>query len=91
MTLLLHNNTLNKFIEGVSISNKNTAFFYRRRLETFRLFILDKYNMSLDELILTLTTVSHGPKVDIYDLLSEYVGYIHKKKTPKTFVNEIKD
>jgi len=47
--------------------------------------------MSLDELILTLTTVSHGPKVDIYDLLSEYVGYIHKKKTPKTFVNEIKD
>jgi outer membrane lipoprotein-sorting protein len=37
--------------------------------------------MSLDELILTLTTVSHGPKVDIYDLLSEYVSYIHKKKT----------
>lgn len=24
--------------------------------------------MSLDDLILTLTTVSHGPKVDIYDL-----------------------
>ena len=81
MTLLLtDNSTLTKFIDGVVIGNKKTAFDYSRRLETFRLFVLDKYKMSLDELILTLTTVSHGPKVDVYNLLSEYIGYIHKEK-----------
>lgn len=32
--------------------------------------------MSLDELILTLTTYGHGPKIDVYDLLSEYVKYL---------------
>lgn len=53
MTLLLDDNsTLTKFIAGVAIGNKKTAFDYRIRLETFRVFVLEKYKMSLDELIL---------------------------------------
>ena len=83
MTLLLtDNSTLTKFIDGVTIGNKKTAFDYRRRLESFRVFVLEKYKISLDELILTLTTVptKHGPKIDVYDLLSEYVGYIYREK-----------
>ena len=89
MTLLLtDNSTLTKFIDGVTIGNKKTAFDYRRRLESFRVFVFEKYKISLDELILTLTTVSikHGPKIDVYDLLSEYVGYIHREKNGINFV-----
>jgi hypothetical protein len=59
LTLLLtDNSTLTKFIDGVAIGNKKTAFDYRRRLESFRVFVFKKYKMSLDELILILTTVS---------------------------------
>lgn len=74
-----NNNTLTEFIEGVAGRNKKTAFDYRRRLESFRIFVL-KYNMSLNELILTLTTVSRGPKIDVYQLLNEYIKYISKEK-----------
>ena len=41
--------------------------------------------MSLDELILTLTTISHGPKIDVYQLLNEYVKYIRKEKNVSPF------
>jgi integrase len=78
--LLSDNSTLTKFIDGVSITSKKTGFEYRHRLEPFRLFVLKKYDMSLDELILTLTTYGHGPKIDIYDLLSEYVKYLGRER-----------
>jgi integrase len=62
------------------MTNRKTASDYRKRLELFRVFVLEKYNMSLDELILTLTTESHGPKIDVYKLLNDYVKYIQKEK-----------
>ena len=37
-------------------------------------------HISLDELTLTLSTYSHGPKIDVYNLLSDYVSYIYKEK-----------
>jgi hypothetical protein len=80
--LLTDNSTVTKFIKGISIRNPNanTAYDYKKRLESFRKFVLQQHNISLDELILTLTTYSHGPKIDVYNLLSDYIDYIQKEK-----------
>jgi hypothetical protein len=37
-----NNNTLTEFIEGVAARNEKAAFDYRRRLESFRVFVLKK-------------------------------------------------
>jgi len=82
-SLILTNNhtdtTLTKFINGVKRGSKTTADNYSRRLESFRLFVKQKYNLTLDELILTLTTYSSGPKIDPYELLSDYMDYINEQ------------
>lgn len=78
--LLDDSNTLSEFIQNVSLTNQKTSSDYRKRLESFRMFVLKKHNMSLDELILTLTTESRGPKIDVYRLLNDYVKYIQEEK-----------
>jgi integrase len=74
------NQTVNKYIKSVEISNKKTAYEYRKRLDLFRIFV-SKYNdLTLDQLIVTLTQHSHGPKIDVYDLLAEYISFILKER-----------
>lgn len=73
------NLTLEKYIKNSALSNVNTAYEYRKRLDSFSLFVRQDYSLSLDQLITTLTTISHGPKIDVYDLLSNYVSYLHNK------------
>jgi integrase len=75
------NRTVNEYIEGVGMASEKTAADYRKRLDIFRGFVTQYYNLSLDELIVTLTTYSHGPKINIYNLLSEYVKYIQRERT----------
>jgi integrase len=75
--------TLNEYIENTKIRNKKTAAEYRKRLNHFKVFVLKNYNLTLDQLIMTLTSYSHGPKIDVYNLLSEYVKYIQKERNVK--------
>ena len=76
----ISNQTVNKYIKSMEMSSQKTAADYRKRLNYFRDFVLKNYNLMLDELIVTLTTHPHGPKIDVYDLLSDYVTHIHKER-----------
>jgi hypothetical protein len=87
--------TLTKYIKSIEITNKKTAKDYKDRLNLFRDFVSKKYDLTLDQLIRTLTTESHGPKIDVYDLLSEYVAYVSKERnvnphTLKLYVNTVR-
>jgi integrase len=83
----MDNSTVNSYITRKAISSKATALHYTRRLNVFANFVSQKYDLTLDELVKTLTTHSHGPKIDVYELFSEYVSYIQEQKdvSPLTF------
>jgi hypothetical protein len=75
-TVLENNRTVSKYIRGVEVTSKNTAKEYLKRLAHFQGFVSQKYDLTLDELITTLTTKGRGPKIDVYDLFAEYVSFI---------------
>lgn len=77
---------VSKYIRGVAVTSKNTAKEYLKGLANFQQFVSQNYDLTLDELIVTLTVKGRGPKIDIYDLLSEYVSFIlqSKKVSPIT-------
>jgi integrase len=85
LTLILEdkegNSTVNEYIQSVKTQNENTARIYQGRLVPFREFVRQSYNLSLDELITTLTQYSHGPRIDPYNLLASYVFYLKTTKT----------
>ena len=58
--------------------SSKTAYEYSRRLHNFAIFVKKEYRLSVDELIITLTKIGRGPKIDIYELLSSYVSYLQK-------------
>ena len=70
------NKTVNKYIREASRTSKNTAREYLKRLTNFQSFVSQKYDLTLDELITTLTVRGRGPRIDIYDLFSEYISFI---------------
>ena len=70
------NKTVNKYIREASRTSKNTAREYLKRLSNFQSFVSQKYDLTLDELITTLTVRGRGPRIDIYDLFSEYISFI---------------
>ena len=88
---VLKNNTVEKYVKNTALSNQNTAYEYSKRLDSFGLFIQHDYSLSLDELITILTTTSLGPKIDVYDMLSNYVSYLHNngKVSPITIKQRI--
>lgn len=67
--------TVAKYIDKIRKRSVRTAKNYAQRLGYFRDFINQKLNLTLDELIKTLTVQGRGPKIDIYDLFSEYVTF----------------
>jgi integrase len=75
-TVLENNKTVSKYIRGVEVTSKNTAKEYLKRLAHFQGFVSQKYDLTLDELITTLTIKGKGPKIDVYDLFAEYVSFI---------------
>jgi hypothetical protein len=77
---LVNNKTVSKYIRSVEVTSRNTAREYIKRLANFQAFVSQKYDLTLDELITTLTVKSRGPKIDVYDLFSEYVSYILESK-----------
>jgi hypothetical protein len=85
--MAMDNSTVNSYITRKAISSKTTALHYTRRLNVFANFVSQKYDLTLDEVVKTLTTHSRGPKIDVYELFSEYVSYIQEQKdvSPLTF------
>ena len=49
------NKTISKYIRGVEVTSKNTAKEYLKRLTHFQGFVSQKYDLTLDELLTTLT------------------------------------
>jgi integrase len=70
------NKTVVKYIDKVRKRSERSAKHYAQRLGYFRDFIRQKFDLTLDELIKTLTVQGRGPKIDIYDLFSDYVTFI---------------
>lgn len=79
-TVLRNSKTVSKYINAVAVTSKNTAREYLKRLTNFQGFVSQKYDLTLDELITTLTIKGRGPKIDVYDMFSEYVSYILQRK-----------
>jgi integrase len=64
----------------LATKRKKTAQDYRKRLLVFRDFITQTYQLTLDELIKTMTVKGRGPKIDVYDMLLDYEVYIQKER-----------
>ena len=80
-SLLLDNTTATDYIKGVYYQNEHTAEVYKCRLMSFNEYIKQTYNLTLDQLITTMTQMGHGPRVDVYQLLSGYIGYLKTNVT----------
>lgn len=66
------------FINNVSAQSTNTAKIYSKRLGTFQQFVLQTYpNLSIDYLLQNLLQ----GKIDVYNLFSQYIGYLQRKGT----------
>ena len=61
-----------KFIDSVSIRNKNTAKQYHVRLLIFAKFVQEKYKMTIDNLIQQLKNGGYDP----YDVLNDYCMFL---------------
>jgi alpha-D-ribose 1-methylphosphonate 5-triphosphate diphosphatase PhnM len=72
--------TVETFVNNAGYVNKGTAREYRKRLKLFAQFVSESYNsITLDELVETLTIMGHGPKVDVYQLFSKYIGWLQQR------------
>src|SRR5687768_15878384 len=73
-----HNNTTSslmvKFVESVSIRNKNTARQYHLRLILFAKFVEEKYQTTMDNLIQQLKNREYDP----YVVLNDFCIFIQK-------------
>src|SRR5918994_2272150 len=81
ITTTAENTTVKTFINNTENVNKGTAKEYRKRLDLFGRFIVETYDLSLDELVKTLVVEGHGPHIDIYSLFSKYVGWLRQRGT----------
>lgn len=70
-------NVVDKYIKNISTVNVKTGQEYHKRLGYFAQFIQTNYQLDMDELIKTMNVPGKGPKVDVYDMLSSYVSYLH--------------
>ena len=71
--------TVDTFVNNALAQNKGTAKEYKKRLNLFSKFVREIYDLTLDELITTLTIEGYGPKIDVYHLLSAYVSWLSKR------------
>jgi hypothetical protein len=75
------NITVETFVNHAENVNKGTAKEYRKRLDLFGRFVFETYDLSLDELVRTLTVQGNGPQIDIYQLFSKYIGWLRQRGT----------
>ncbi|HEU4443563.1 MAG TPA: hypothetical protein VFR94_02700 [Nitrososphaeraceae archaeon] len=59
-TVLENNKTVSEYIRAAKVSSKNTAREYLKRLGNFQDFVSQKYDLTLNELITTLTVKGRG-------------------------------
>lgn len=71
--------------------NESTAKQYTSRLQDFANFVYKTYECSIDTLIDKLLKDSNGkkPKIDLYDILSEYTSYLTGTVAPTTIKSRI--
>ena len=50
-------------------------------LKLFAQFINDIYSLSLDELVITLTVMGKGPRIDVYSMFVKYIAWLKQRKT----------
>ena len=80
-------NSLEKFIQNVSLRNKNTANQYYSRLLIFEDFIDRKYQINSDELLKKI----NNKELDPYEILNDYCFYLQNthKLSSSTFRDKI--
>jgi alpha-D-ribose 1-methylphosphonate 5-triphosphate diphosphatase PhnM len=71
--------TVETFVNNAGYVNKGTAREYRKRLKLFAKFVNESNSISLDELVETLTIMGHGPRIDVYQLFSQYIGWLQQR------------
>jgi integrase len=65
-------NTISKYIKNVGTMNKTTAYVYLRRLASFKSFISNAYNLTVDELIKRIKDDNE----DVFEVINEYSSYL---------------
>jgi integrase len=80
-----------KYIKNIISMNESTAKQYTSRLQDFANFVYKTYECSIDTLIDKLLKDSNGkkPKIDLYDILSEYTSYLTGTIAPTTIKSRI--
>ena len=83
----ISSNSLIKFIQSVSLRNKNTANQYYSRLLIFEDFIDNKYQINSDELLKKI----NNKELDPYEILNDYCFYLQNthKLSSSTFRDKI--
>jgi integrase len=71
--------TVETFVNNAGYVNKGTARECRKRLKLFAKFVNESNSISLDELVETLTIMGHGPRIDVYQLFSQYIGWLQQR------------
>lgn len=71
---LLKHDIISGYVANVSLMGRSTANEYMHRLNSFKIFTQNKYNLSVDELI---EQINEGQK-DPYDILLQYATYLKK-------------
>jgi integrase len=77
---------ISNYLTNVAVVNESTAKKYRQRLKKFEVFVFERYNLSVDDIIVQLSDV----KINVYDMLRNYVLHLNNKSiSPLTLKNEI--
>jgi integrase len=73
--------TIDNYIQNISIMSKSTAYEYLRRLNDFAVFLAKEYDsLRVDDLIIKLKKAVYDP----YSILSRYAAYLQNSSTIST-------
>jgi integrase len=73
--------TIDNYIQNISIMNKATAYEYLRRLNDFAVFVVREYDsLTVDDLITKVKKAVYDP----YSILSRYAAYLQNSSTIST-------
>jgi integrase len=67
---------ISEYITNISLMNKSTANEYHARLKSFKIFVENKYSLSIDDMISKIKRNEFDP----YSLLSGYARYSGERK-----------
>jgi integrase len=77
---------VSSYLANVSIVNKATALKYRERLKKFEVFVIEHYDLAIDDIVVQITK----GKIDVYDMLGIYVQSLNNNFiSPVTLKNHV--